>query len=250
MLDERQSDVFRAVADALPHVVWSIDPDGTIAWVNRRFSEYTGADVEARETIDPAVWSGVVHAEDIPGILAGWQHAFARGEAFVFEYRLRAHDGTYRWFLAQVTPVRGVAGAIVCWYGISSDIDAIKRADEHVRAMLEATPESMWVADTVGQATRVNARFCAYSGMRAEEMLGVGWQRMIHPDDLPIFAAAGDEGERTEDVIAWTFRLRRHDGAYRSHLCRAAPVRDASATIVYWVVTCTDVDDQARERAD
>jgi PAS domain S-box-containing protein len=108
----------------------------------------------------------------------------------------------------------------------------------------------MWVADTVGQAVQVNARFCAYSGMSPEQMLNHGWKRMIHPDDLPIFAAAGDEGERTEDVIAWTFRLRRHDGVYRSHLCRAAPVRDATATIVYWVVTCTDVDDQTRERAE
>jgi PAS domain S-box-containing protein len=247
---ERQADVFQAVADALPNVVWSVDPDGRIAWVNRRFCEYTGVIVIPPERVDADVWAGVVHPEDFAGVLDGWLGAFGRGDSYAFEYRLRERGGAYRWFLAQVTPFRDVTGAIVCWYGVSSDIDAIKRADEHVRAMLEATPESMWVADTVGQATRVNARFCAYSGMLPEQMLGVGWQRMIHPDDLPIFAAAGDEGERTEDVIEWTFRLRRHDGVYRSHLCRAAPVRDASATIVYWVVTCTDVDDQARERAE
>jgi len=247
---ERQADVFQAVADALPHVVWSIDPDGRIAWVNRRFLEYTGVAVLPQDTVDAAVWAQVVHADDLPALRAGWEEAFAHGVTYAFEHRLRGRGGAYRWFLAQVTPYRDVAGEIVCWYGVSSDIDAIKRADEHVRAMLEATPESMWVADTVGQATRVNARFCAYSGMLPEQMLGVGWQRMIHPDDLTVFAAAGDEGERTEDVIAWTFRLRRHDGVYRSHLCRAAPVRDASATIVYWVVTCTDVDDQERERAE
>jgi PAS domain S-box-containing protein len=245
---ERQSDVFRAVADALPHVVWSIDSNGSIAWVNRRFSEYTGVVIKAGETADALVWADVMHPDDFAGVLSGWLASFARGDAYAFEYRLREAGGAYRWFLAQVTPFRDDAGTIVRWYGISSDIDAIKRADEHVRAMLEATPESMWVADTVGQATRVNARFRTYSGMPAEEMLGVGWQRMIHPDDVRIFAAAGDEGERTEDVIEWTFRLLRHDGMYRSHLCRAAPVRDASSTIVYWVVTCTDVDDQARER--
>jgi PAS domain S-box-containing protein len=124
------------------------------------------------------------------------------------------------------------------------------RAEEHVRAILEAMPESMWVADTRGQAVRLNARFCAFAGLPAEHLEGTRWQGMIHPDDRPIFDAAGDEGERTEDVIAWTFRLRRHDGVYRSHLCRAAPVRDATETIVYWVCTATDVDDQARERAE
>ena len=247
---ERQADVFWAVADALPQVVWSVDPDGRIAWVNRRFSEYTGVEVAPRETVDAAVWAEVVHPDDFAKILDVWQAAFARGDACTFEYRLRERGGAYRWFLAQLTPFRDAAGAIVCWYGVSSDIDAIKRADEHVRAMLEATPESMWVADTVGQAVQVNARFCAYSGMPAEQLVGHGWKVMIHPEDLPIFAAAGDEGERTEDVIEWTFRLRRHDGIYRSHLCRAAPVRDTTATIIYWVVTCTDVDDQARERAE
>jgi PAS domain S-box-containing protein len=247
---ERQADVFRAVADALPQVVWSLDPDGRIAWVNRRFGEYTGVEVTGPVTVDAAVWAEVVHPDDGTNVLRSWYAAFARGEACAFEYRLRERGGGYRWFLAQVTPYRNVAGAIVCWYGVSSDIDAIKRADEHVRATLEATPESMWVADTIGQAVRVNARFCAYSGMLPEDLLGVGWQQMIHPEDLPIFAAAGEEGERTEDVIAWTFRLRRNDGVYRSHLCRAAPVRDATATIIYWVVTCTDVDDQARERAE
>jgi PAS domain S-box-containing protein len=247
---ERQADVFQAVADALPHIVWSVDPDGSVGWINRRFREYTGADIAPGEKVDAEAWAAVVHAEDFPEVLSRWRTASERGEACAFEYRLRERGGTYRWFLGQVTPFRDDAGAIVCWYGVGSDIDGIKRADEHLRAMMEATPESMWVADTVGQATRVNARFRAYSGMEAEAMLGVGWQRMIHPDDLPIFAAAGDEGERTEDVIEWTFRLRRHDGVYRSHLCRAAPLRDANAVIVVWVVTCTDVDDQARERAE
>ncbi len=247
---ERQADVFRAVADALPQVVWLLEPDGSVAWVNRRYCEYTGHDVMPRDAADVATWSEVVHADDLAAVIEGWRAAFAAGDAYAFEYRLRSRSGAYRWFLAQVTPYRDVAGAIVCWYGVSSDIDAIKRADEHVRAILEAMPESMWVADTRGQAVRVNARFCAFSGIPAEHLEGIGWQRMIHPDDRPIFAAAGDEGERTEDVIEWTFRLRRHDGAYRIHLCRAAPVRDATATIVYWVVTCTDVDDQARERAE
>ena len=247
---ERQEDVFRAVADALPQIVWCIDPSGRIAWVNRQFCEYTGIDVAPPVTVDAGVWAEVVHADDFAAVITGWKAAFGRGDAYAFEYRLREGSGIYRWFLAQVTPYRDAAGAIVCWYGVSSDIDGIKRADEHVRAMLEATPESMWVADTVGQAVRVNARFCAFSGMLPAQLEGHGWKSMIHPEDLPIFAAAGDEGERTEDVIEWAFRLRRHDGVYRSHLCRAAPVRDATATIVYWVVTCTDVDDQARERAE
>jgi PAS domain S-box-containing protein len=250
LVTERREDVFRAVADALPQVVWSLDPDGRIAWVNRRFRDYTGVDVLRPETVDAAVWAEVVHPDDFAAVLNGWRAAFAGGDAYAFEYRLRERGGTYRWFLAQVTPYRDAGGDVVCWYGVSSDVDAIKRADEHVRAMLEAAPESMWVADTVGQAVQVNARFCAYSGMTAEQMTGHGWKRMIHPDDLQLFAAAGDEGERTEDVIEWTFRLRRHDGVYRSHLCRAAPVRDATASVVYWVVTCTDVDDQARERAE
>jgi PAS domain S-box-containing protein len=247
---ERQEDVFRAVADALPQIIWSLDPDGRLAWVNHRYAEYTGCEISPADAADGASWAESVHSEDVSGMIDAWRAASAVGVPYSFEYRLRGRSGDYRWFLAQVTPYRTADGTIVGWLSASSDIDAIKRADEQVRAILEAMPESMWVADTRGQCMRVNARFCAYSGMTAEHLEGVGWQRMIHPDDWPIFDAAGEEGERTEDVIEWTFRLRRHDGVFRSHLCRAAPVREAAGAIVYWVVTCTDVDDQARARAE
>jgi PAS domain S-box-containing protein len=247
---ERQVDVFQSVADALPQIVWSLDPDGRVAWINGRFGEYTGRDVRSTDRADPRLWDDVIHPDDVRAATEAWTASFAAGNAYSFEYRLRDRDGAYRWFLAQISPFRNAAGDIVCWYGVSSDIDAIKRVDEHVRALLEAMPESMWVADTVGQCFLVNARFCAYSGMTAEQLQGVGWQRMIHPEDWPIFEAAGERGEHTEDVIEWTFRLRRHDGMFRSHLCRAAPVREAAGSIVSWVVTCTDVDEQARERAE
>jgi PAS domain S-box-containing protein len=246
----RQGEVFRAVANALPQVVWSLDPDGRLAWVNRKYVEHTGSDIVPADAADAASWARVVHTDDTAGMIEAWRVAFAHGDPYSFEYRLRGCDGAFRWFLAQVTPYRDTDGTLAGWLAVSSDIDAIKRADEQVRAILEAMPESMWVADTVGQCMRVNARFCAFSGMPAEHLEGVGWQRMIHPDDWPIFDAAGEEGERTEDVIEWTFRLRRHDGVFRSHLCRAAPVREAAGAIVYWVVTCTDVDDQARARAE
>jgi PAS domain S-box-containing protein len=247
---ERQGEDFRAVADALPQVVWSLDSHGRLAWVNRQFAQYTGCDTPPADAADAVGWAAVVHADDLSGLVAAWLTATTRGDGYSFEYRLRAKAGAYRWFLAQVTPYRDAEGAIVGWLAISSDVDAIKRADEQVRAILEAMPESMWVADTRGQCMRVNKKFCAYSGLPAEHLEGVGWQRMIHPEDWPIFDAAGEEGERTEDVIEWTFRLRRHDGVFRSHLCRAAPVREAAGAIIYWVVTCTDVDDQARARAE
>ncbi len=54
---ERQADVFQAVADALPHVVWSLDPLGRVAWVNRRFGDYTGVDVTRPKALDATVWA-------------------------------------------------------------------------------------------------------------------------------------------------------------------------------------------------
>ncbi len=248
---ERQGDVFQAVADALPQVVWALEPNGRITWVNRRYTEYTGTAVpHSSVATDAELWAAVIHADDLPGVIRGWQSARENVAAFSFEYRLLGRNGLYRWFLANITPYRAPGGTLLGWFGVASDIDNIKRADEELRAVLEAMPESMWVADTYGQATRVNARFCAYSGMPAEHLEGDGWKRLIHRDDWSIFNAAGERGKRLDDTIAWTFRLRRHDGVFRSHLARAAPVRDAAGTTVRWAVTCTDVDDQVRERAE
>jgi len=244
------SDIFRQIADSLPQMVWSLAPDGRIEWVNRSFIDYTGSDASDENATDDAHLVAFVHPEDHARLADEWRAAFRKGETYRYEFRLMSRTGAYRWFLAQATPYRNARGDIERWYGISTEIDAIKAADASIRAVLEAIPESMSVASADGNVTHVNARFCAYTGKRPDELTGFGWLDVVHPDDLPLLIEARDRGVANGSVTEWTHRMRRHDGTYREHLSRAAPLRDENGVIVRWSAIATDIHDQIREREE
>src|SRR5579859_6443156 len=118
--------------DALPGLVWTAFPDGRIEFVNRRWCEYTGLSVEQAAGEG---WQTAFHPDDRRALLEAWQTVVASGERGEAEARMRRFDGTYRWFLCRTSPIADVAGEIVKWCGINSDIDDRKRA-EALRAEL------------------------------------------------------------------------------------------------------------------
>jgi len=120
----------RLVIDTLPALVWSKLPDGSADFLNQRFLEYTGLSLE--EALGWG-WMNEFHPEDRAE--EEWRAAFAAGEPFEKEARLRRADGAYRWFLFRGVPLRDELGHVVKWYGTSTDIEDRRRAEE---ALLEA----------------------------------------------------------------------------------------------------------------
>jgi PAS domain S-box-containing protein len=132
---------FRALADAMPQMVWSTRPDGHHDYFNARWYEFTG--VPAGST-DGSAWNGVFHPADRAGASARWQRSLASGEPYEVEYRLRRRDGTYRWVLGRALPLRDEAGRISRWFGTCTDIDEARQAAEVLargRAELERLVE-------------------------------------------------------------------------------------------------------------
>jgi PAS domain S-box-containing protein len=126
----RQSESqLRLVIDTIPAMIWIILPNGTLDFINRRWLEYTGltfAEAVAQPT-------GVIHPDDLAEALENWGRNMASGEFSEDEMRLRRADGEYRWFLVRTVPVLDEQGKILKWYGTSTDIDDLKRAQEALR---------------------------------------------------------------------------------------------------------------------
>lgn len=121
MLAAKDVESFRAIADAVPQMMWSALADGWIDWYNARWYEYTG------QTADEAAgwgWQAVHHPEDLPEVMRAWPGSIASGEPFEMEFRLRGADDVFRWFLTRAIPLRDATGTIVRWYGSNTDIDA------------------------------------------------------------------------------------------------------------------------------
>src|ERR1700675_4466950 len=115
----------RLVIDTLPAMVWSKLPDGSADFLNQRFREYTGSPLE--EGLGWG-WMNAFHPEDRAE--EEWRAAFAAGEPFEKEARLRRADGAYRWFLLRAAPLRDERGNVVKWYGTTTDIEDRRRAEE------------------------------------------------------------------------------------------------------------------------
>jgi PAS domain S-box-containing protein len=127
---------FENLARAMPSMVWTSLPDGRIDWFNDRVSEYSG--IPAAQ-MKPDGWSPV-HPDDVEHSTSRYVEAITSGTPYVCEYRIRRHDGQYRWHITRAVPIRDSSGAITLWIGTSADIQDQKNT-EHALADLNTTLE-------------------------------------------------------------------------------------------------------------
>src|SRR6266436_5070013 len=230
----------RLIIDTIPTIVWRKLPDGSADFLNRNFLEYTGFSLEDGMGWG---WMNAFHPED--RLTEKWPAAMAAGKPFQTEARLRGSDGQYRWFLIRAMPVQDDVGNIVKWYGTTSDIEDLKRAEDRIRLIINTIPTMVWTLRPDGAIDFVNQRWTDYTGLSLEEEIEDP-TGPVHPEDLPrvmqkwlVDMAAG---EPSEDEM----RLRRADGEYRWFLVRTAPLRDEQRNIVKWYGTSTDIEDRKR----
>ena len=237
---KRAEDRVRLVINTIPTMVWTLQPDGAVDFVNQRWLDYTGLTLE-EEIEDP---TGPVHPEDLPRVMEKWLVDVAAGEPSEDEMRLRRADGEYRWFLVRTAPLRDGQGNLVKWYGVSIDIDDRKRAESQSWTLLDAIPQQIWSGPAHGTLDYCNERWRSYMGLGLQELQGDGWQSMLHPDDRERVLKAWHESVTMGTPYEQEERHRRVDGTYRWFLARGLPMRDAEGRIVRWYGTNTDIENR------
>src|SRR5262249_13199796 len=115
----------RRIIDTIPVLAWCNLPDGSNEFLNQRWQDYTGL---SQDRARGWAWQAALHPDDLGRLMEKWRALLASGEPGEIEARLRRRDGAYRCFLIRVEPLRDDLGNIVRWYGTSTDIDDLKRA--------------------------------------------------------------------------------------------------------------------------
>ncbi len=139
---------FRVMADAVPQIIWITDAEGCTEFFNRQWSLYTGVPYEASTAATIA--GSFVHPEDGHHTVRAFEEARRAGTNFQVEHRIRAADGTYRWFLVRAEPFYDpISGQVARWFGSSVDIHDRKQAEEAVRRSEERLQKALSI-DTVG----------------------------------------------------------------------------------------------------
>jgi PAS domain S-box-containing protein len=122
----------------------------------------------------------------------------------------------------------------------------LRESEERIRFLTESTPAMLWSATPDGGADYVSFRAAEYCGVSIDSLLGPGWVSHLHPDDATYTLQRWARARETGEPFEAEYRLRRADGAYRWHLTRALPQRDATGTILRWYGSVIDVDDRRR----
>jgi len=140
----RSQERFRALADAMPLIVWTAEPDGQVDFFSRTLIDFTGLDL--RELSRRNRWLKVLHREDRARCLETWGASIASGETFSVQARVRSREGSYLWHLLQASPGRDNTGRIVKWYGSAMQIHEQMELEQETIALsqrLRDTLESM-----------------------------------------------------------------------------------------------------------
>jgi PAS domain S-box-containing protein len=121
---------FRLMADSAPVLMWIAGPEQRRTWFNKAWLDFTGRPLDQELG---AGWTAAVHPDDRDRCLRAYADAFAGRRPFAAEYRLRRHDGAYRWVLDNGAPLSGPAGGFAGYVGSAVDITGHKELEEALR---------------------------------------------------------------------------------------------------------------------
>lgn len=247
---------FRRLADSAPVLIWMADSRGGGTYFNRTWLSFTGRFLEQEQGMG---WFGGVHPEDREALLQLYDEAVKRQGEFDAEFRLRRHDGEYRWFSAHGQPRLNPEGGFEGYVGSCTDISAhvalrhqLQRVEERLIYALEGTGQGVWDWNLLTGEVHRSAQWRAMLGYGDGDAAGDrgGVDVDMHPDDREHYALDLTRHLRGETrIFENAHRLRCKDGSYIWMLSRGKLVsRDAEDRPARMVGTDTDIS--ARKSAE
>src|SRR5229473_1540158 len=151
---KRSEAELRRSMDAIAQSIGVIGVDGQLLYSNRVFVDYTGFRVE--DLRSPELIRKLVHPDDLERLRGEREQGLSAGVPFEAEYRIRRHDGEYRWFLVHYNPLRDDRGNVIRWYATGTDVDERKQAEDRIRlenlALREEIAGSSMFEEIVGSS--------------------------------------------------------------------------------------------------
>ncbi|OWP65082.1 two-component system sensor histidine kinase/response regulator [Hymenobacter amundsenii] len=120
---------FRILADVAPNIVWAVNPDSSIRYINQAFVDFVGVTPAQYEATG---WGPYMHPDELETAQRTLTEAIDSRTRYTLEHRMRRHDGQYRWLLAQGAPSYFPNGELYGYVGSAIDITELKETNEQL----------------------------------------------------------------------------------------------------------------------
>ena len=245
------------IVDTIPAAIFVALADGSGGIANRRWFEYHGAPLRQCGRFDRKQWlETYIHPKDLDGFIGVWKLCMATGKPFEYEARLQRADGEYRWNLVRSVPLRDEQGEILKWYGIDTDIEDQKRADQALRQSEAYLAEAQrlshtgsWAFDLASDKYLYVSEECfrifeldAQAGAPNREAVSLH----IHPEDWDGVQASFEKSVREKVDTSTEFRIVLPSGTTKHILAIRHPVLNDAGDVAKLVGTVIDITERKR----
>jgi PAS domain S-box-containing protein len=237
---------FRRMADAAPVLIWMSGRDKKYTWFNQPWLNFVGRPIE-REIGDG--WLDNVHPDDLERCANTYAAKFEAREPFTLEYRLKRHDGEYRWILDNGTPMQA-GDHFIGYIGSCVDITDRKHAEAALKAkeaelelVAETTPHILTRCSRDLRYRFVNRSAAAQFGLEPEEMVGRSIAEIMGEESFAVIKPHVEKVLRGKPVefeaqIAYSY------AGPRWMRVNFVPERDEHDVVIGWIASMVDITER------
>ncbi|WP_313034991.1 ATP-binding protein [Massilia alkalitolerans] len=206
-LDAAQRDAyFRALVDASPAMLWTTDAGEQCTYLSQRWYDFTGRRVE--QDLGRG-WLENVHPEDRQRTVDAYIEAATARVPFAIDFRLRRHDGMYRWVIDSGLPRVDEEGRPNGYVGTVIDVHERKILQKRFERVAQAGSIGVWYADAPFERFRLNREMAAQFGLDGQAQASVAQLlEAVDPDERSHFEVHLRRALRHGSMLDIEFRTR------------------------------------------
>jgi PAS domain S-box-containing protein len=244
--------LFRHIADTAPVLIWMACNGKFRFWFNKPWLDFTGRSMEENYWEG---WQKAIHPDDFALCMEVYESSHEAHKSFKIEYRLRRHDGKYRWILEHGVPCFAQDGEFIGFTGSCIDItgrkhaeDQLRESQENLTALVQATSQVVWTFTAEGMGEDTLAFWQRITGQSREELEHGGWVDAVHPADRARIQTVWNKALEQKVAFETDYRILNSDNAYQHFEVSGVPVLNSDGSFRIWIGTMSDITERVRSQ--
>ena len=243
-------ELFETMADNVPAMIWMSGTDKFEDYFNKTWLQYTGRTLEQEYNEG---WLENVHPDDIQKCIDTYNASFKEQKGFYTEYRLRRHDGQYRWISDNSVPRFSNDGEFLGFISACIDIDDQKRFRQKIqesemlfKTISNASPAALWMTNETEENVFVSDTWLKWTGKEFNEVIHQGWVQSVLEEDKAHVVHKFRKCFQQRKYFNTEFRFTRADGEVRWALTEGYPFFDYNGAFSGYAGSVTDITDMKK----